>query len=85
MKLPAGPLESSYTGVRILAVLPMNDSLDMPMSGPCLRRGGDEPENLPIASACYVVPPVPESDGSGTVKTMFGPKSTVSISGDGST
>lgn len=39
--------------------------------------------NGPIASVCYVALLVDESDGSGTPKTMCGPKSTRNRSDDG--
>lgn len=76
--------ESNSTDVPTLAVRPLRDSLATPKCGRCLKPGEDVLESSPTASACYVAPPVPESDGFGTAKITYGPRYTVSINEGGS-
>jgi hypothetical protein len=83
-RLLAEPHESNYTGVQTKAVRPLRGFLAIQMSGPCSRPREVGLESSPTASACCVVLRGPECDGSGTVKTMSGPKSTANSSGDGS-
>lgn len=73
------------TNVPILVARPLKDSLAFQKSGHYSKPEEGGRENLPTASACYVVLPVPEYAGSGTVKTTCGPKSTASTRGGGFT
>lgn len=63
----------------------MKDFPDIPMSGRYWKLEEGALESSPIVSACYVGLQVHVSDGSGTVRTMSGPRSTVNIKDDGST
>lgn len=77
------PPKPSYTSALALTAGLLKDSLDMVKYGLFSRLAGDEQVNLPTASACCAVPPAPESDGCGIVKTMSGPRCTVNTKGGG--